>query len=138
MKAVTHQVPKLLVQQMPMSTTCDKVIRNRLCHTDRTRASTCNLYSPNVKHPSSVDHTFCVITQPRSAHPHQGTFRHIHVSKGLYKPLVSKFSTTGYMIRGVPLPRQFCSLRHRQRCPLPFLCTLMLARLPRNCRFPEM
>lgn len=126
MKAMIYQVPKLSIQQTAMSTTCDKSIRNRICHTDKTCPNTCNLYSPNTKHPSSVLHTSCVITQPRVARPHQGTTRHIHVSKGLYKPLVSKFSTPGYMIRGVPSPRQSCSLKYRQQCSLPLIYTLMI------------
>lgn len=104
---------------MPMGKACEKAIRKTTCHIHR--ASTWNLCSPNATYPSSLDHRSGMVTQPCSAHPQKGAFTHLHVSKGLYKPAVSKLSMPGYTIRFVPSPRQLYSLHNRQHCPPPYL-----------------
>lgn len=82
---------------------------------DTYRAATHDLRSPNAKTPSSSDYRLCMTAQPRSSHPHQeGAFTHSQDWKGLYSPLVSKLLIPGYVIQGVPSPRQWLSLRCRQ------------------------
>jgi hypothetical protein len=79
---------------------------------DTYRAATHDLRSPNAKTPSSGDYHLCMTAQPRSSHPHrEGAFTHSQDWKGLYSPLVSKLLIPGYVIQGVPSPRQWLSLR---------------------------